>query len=286
MTEPIWNKFLTERDKAVFATSGYGARQGFGKRPALLIIDVNYAFCGDKPEPILELIKKWRNSCGEDAWAALPYLRALIDKARGKGLPVIYTTGMRRGDLWDSGSWAWKNNRSAEDVGNKTVVSNFDGNEIMAQIAPGPRDIVVYKQKPSGFFGTNMASYLTLLGCDSVIVTGTTTSGCVRATVLDAFSLNYRISIAEEGCFDRSQASHAINLCDMNAKYADVIKTAEVLAFFDTLPTGAVRLAQGHRRSADAPGAQGGEFLAARSMGKGGRDVTGSARCVFRRAHV
>jgi nicotinamidase-related amidase len=81
-----------------------------------------------------------------------------------------------------------------------------------------------------------MASYLTLLGCDSVIVTGTTTSGCVRATVLDAFSLNYRITLAEEGCFDRSQASHAINLCDMNAKYADVIKTAEVLEFFDSLP--------------------------------------------------
>jgi maleamate amidohydrolase len=245
MPDPIWNEFLTERDKAVFATSGYGARQGFGKRPALLIIDVNYAFCGDKSEPILESIKKWRNSCGEDAWVALPYIRALIDKARGKGLPVIYTTGMRRGDLWDSGSWAWKNNRSAEDVGNKTVISNFDGNEIMPQIAPGPRDIVVYKQKPSGFFGTNMASYLTLLGCDSVIVTGTTTSGCVRATVLDAFSLNYRISIAEEGCFDRSQASHAINLCDMNAKYADVIKTAEVLAFFDTLPSGLFDLPKG-----------------------------------------
>jgi len=79
------------------------------------------------------------------------------------------------------------------------------------------------------------ADYLTLLGCDSVIVTGTTTSGCVRATVLDAFSLNYRISLAEEGCFDRSQASHAINLCDMNAKYADVVKTSEVIEFFDSL---------------------------------------------------
>ena len=105
----------------------------------------------------------------------------------------------------------------------------IDGNEIVAEIAPGAQDIVIYKQKPSGFFGTNMTSYLTLLGCDSVIVTGTTTSGCVRATVLDAFSLNYRITLAEEGCFDRSQASHAINLCDMNAKYADVVKTSEVL---------------------------------------------------------
>jgi len=90
-----------------------------------------------------------------------------------------------------------------------------------------------------------MASYLTLLGCDSVIVTGTTTSGCVRATVLDAFSLNYRIALAEEGCFDRSQASHAINLCDMNAKYADVVKTSEVLEFLERLPSGMYDLPKG-----------------------------------------
>jgi len=104
---------------------------------------------------------------------------------------------------------------------------------------------VIFKQKPSGFFGTNLTSYLTLLGCDSLIVTGTTTSGCVRASVLDAFSLNYRITLAEEGCFDRSQASHAINLCDMNAKYADVVKTSEVLTFIDTLPGGMFDLPKG-----------------------------------------
>jgi nicotinamidase-related amidase len=98
-----------------------------------------------------------------------------------------------------------------------------------------------------------MASYLTLLGCDSVIVTGTTTSGCVRATVLDAFSLNYRIALAEEGCFDRSQASHAINLCDMNAKYADVVKTSEVLALFDSLPSGMFDLPKGSPAPAPKP---------------------------------
>ena len=67
-----------------------------GQRPALLVIDVNWAFCGEKPEPILQSIKKWRNSCGEDAWVALPYIRSLIDKCRDKGIPVIYTTGVRR----------------------------------------------------------------------------------------------------------------------------------------------------------------------------------------------
>ena len=158
-------------------------------------------------------------------------------------MPVIYTTGVRREDNWDAGSWGWKNSRNPED--RRTIVTNLDGNEIATPIAPASQDIVVLKQKPSGFFGTNMTSYLTLLGCDSLIVTGTTTSGCVRATVLDAFSLNYRIALAEEGCFDRSQASYAINLCDMNAKYADVVKTSEVLAYLEKLPSGMFDLPTG-----------------------------------------
>jgi hypothetical protein len=86
MREPIWDKFLTERDKAVFAAGGFGARAGFGKRPALLVIDVNWAFCGERPEPILESIKRWRTSCGEEAWVALEHIKALIDAAR-QGAP-------------------------------------------------------------------------------------------------------------------------------------------------------------------------------------------------------
>ncbi len=244
MSEPIWNKFLTERDKAVFAQAGYANAGGFGKRPALLVIDVSYGFCDEKPLPILESIKRWRNSCGEDAWTAMPYLRSLIETARGKGLPVIYTTGNSRDDKWDHGGWLWKNARATEDAVVKPA-TNVGDDEIVAEIAPGPQDLMVYKQKPSGFFGTNLTSYLTLLGCDSVIVTGTTTSGCVRATVIDAFSLNYRVIVAEEACFDRSQASHAINLCDMNAKYADVVKTQAVLDYFDGLPAGLFDLPSG-----------------------------------------
>jgi maleamate amidohydrolase len=243
MTEPIWNKFLTERDKQVFAAGGFGARAGFGKRPALLVIDVNWAFCGERPEPILESIKRWRTSCGEDAWAALPYIKQLIDAAHRKGLPVLYTTGEGRADNWDRGSWRWKSTRGEEAAG--SVHRNMDGNEIVAMIAPAPQDIVIKKQKPSGFFGTNLASYLTLLGCDSVVVVGTTTSGCVRATVVDAFSLNYRVALAQEGCFDRSEASHAVSLCDMHAKYADVMPTAEILAYFERLPGGLFDLPAG-----------------------------------------
>jgi maleamate amidohydrolase len=235
-TEPIWNKFLTARDKQMWAASGYGMRVGFGSRPALVIIDMNYNFTGDRSEPILESIKRWRNSCGEEAWNAVPVIRNLIDAAHHKCLPVIYSTGVKRPDNWDAGGWAWKNKRNAEDVTKNT--SNLDGNAIIVELAPQPEDIVIYKHKPSLFFGTPFISFLNDMGCDSLLVAGTTTSGCVRATVIDAFSYNYRVAVVEEACFDRSQASHAVSLCDMHAKYADVVRAAEVLTYIDGLPKG------------------------------------------------
>jgi nicotinamidase-related amidase len=239
MSEPIWNEFLTERDKQVFAAAGYGARAGFGKRPALLVIDVSWAFTGEKPEPILESIKKWPSSSGEEAWDAVAHIKKLLDKARSKGLPVIYTTNTKRDDGWDRGAWSWKKNRP------QIFQSNRDGYEIIDEIAPQAKDLIVVKQKPSGFFGTQLASYLTLLGADSVIVTGGTTSGCVRATCVDAFSHNYRVALVEEGCFDRSQASQAMTFCDLNAKYADIVKSEEVLGYFDSLAEGLFDLPKG-----------------------------------------
>lgn len=232
--ERVWDKFLTERDRAVFATSGYGALAGYGQCPALLIIDVNYAFCGDCPEPILESIKRWSHSCGAESWDAIAKIKPLAELFRAKRMPVIYTTGVLRSDNWDAGGWAWKNVRSAESAPRPKMT--LDPNAIVPELAPQPQDIVVYKQKPSGFFGSNLLSYLNLLHCDSVIVTGTTTSGCVRATVLDAFSYNLRVTVAEEGCFDRSEASHALSLCDMHAKYADVLPIADVSRYVAALP--------------------------------------------------
>ena len=243
MSEPVWNKFLSERDKQVFAAAGYATRQGFGQRPAILVVDVNYAFCGDRPEPILESIKRWRNSCGAEAWEGVKAIKRLLAAARARGLPVIYSTGTRRDDDWDRGSWNWKNSRASERP--RTQASGQDGNSIVPDIAPQPEDIVIEKLKPSVFFGTPLLSYLVLLGADSLIVAGTTTSGCVRATVVDAFSNNYRVAIVEEGCFDRSQASHALSLCDMNAKYADVVRLEETLAYIEALPKGLFKLPAG-----------------------------------------
>jgi nicotinamidase-related amidase len=245
MTERIWDQFLTERDKQVFAAAGFAAPAGFGKRPALLVIDVSYAFCGDKPEPILESIKRWRRSCGEDAWTAIDRIKPLLAQAREIGVPVIYTTGGFRDDGWDMGSWRWKSSRWKE---KPTTPSGLDEQEIVAPIAPQPHDIVIIKQKPSAFFSTGLMSYLNLLDCDSLIIMGTSTSGCVRATAIDSFSNNLHTAVVEEGCFDRSQASHAMALCDLNAKYADVVTAAEVSAYLATLPRNATPLPGGARK--------------------------------------
>jgi nicotinamidase-related amidase len=232
---PIWDQFLTDRDKRVFVDSGYGRRAGFGQRPVVLVVDVNYNFVGDRPEPIEESVKRWRNSCGAEGWQAAEHIRTLVDTAREQGVPVIYSTGApSRPDGFDRGRWSDKNSRNAEDL----TVHQADGNTIIAPIAPMPQDIVIEKGKPSVFFGTLLSSYLVDLQADSIIACGTTTSGCVRATVIDGFSLNFRMSVVEECTFDRGEASHAINLFDMHQKYADVVLLAETLEFLRQLPRG------------------------------------------------
>ena len=159
---------------------------------------------------------------------------------RAKGLPVLYSTNDYRSDGFDLGGWSLKASRMNEDL-----ERGVDGNAIVDDIAPGDRDIVVYKQKPSAFRGTPLVDYLVKLGVDGVIFTGTTTSGCVRAAVIDAFSYNFRCTIVEDGCFDRSVASHAINFCDMNAKYGDVVGSDEVVAYANSLPDDLFQLPSG-----------------------------------------
>lgn len=232
--ETVWNAFMTERDKLVHQRAELGRKAGFGERPALLIIDVSYDFVGEQAQPLPECLERWPLSSGLEGWDVVPHIKKLRDAAHERRAPVIYTTAFLRDDLWDAGGWAWKAGRSGQWPRDSAV----NRNDIVADIAPHPQDIVILKQKPSAFFGTNLTSYLTLLNCDSVIVVGGTTSGCLRATVVDAFSLNYRVIVPAEACFDRFQASHAVSLYDMNAKYADVVAMSEVLDFYRSLPAG------------------------------------------------
>src|SRR5690554_7490973 len=128
MTGEDFRTLLSPEERQVFAEAGYGARAGFGARPVLAIVDVNYNFCGDRPEPLLESVKRWRNSCGEHAWRAAERIRDLAAAARRADVPVIYSTGEDpRPDGLNSGRWADKNSRRAED----TSVHGNMGNQIL-----------------------------------------------------------------------------------------------------------------------------------------------------------
>jgi nicotinamidase-related amidase len=230
--ERIWDKFLTPRDKEVFAQSGYGRRGGFGTRPALFIIDVQYNFCGDQPEDILDGLRQYRTHCGREAWEAVRHIEPLLVMAREKNLPVFYTESARRADLVDSGVQVGKSHRGAE----RTVLEGTHATQTVAPLAPREQDIRIGKRKPSCFFGTIFMSHLNYFDVDTLILTGCTTSGCLRATAVDAYSYNFKVVIPEECAFDRFEASHAINLFDLNCKYADVIPATEVAAYMAALP--------------------------------------------------
>ena len=219
---------LTDLDREVVRLSGFGQRGATGARPALLVIDVTEAFCGDRPEPILESIKRFRNSSGEVAWPAVEVIRRLGETARENGLPVFYTRGMSPASGVGPGKWAMKNSRASEDRGSQ--------HRIVEPLEPREGDVVLDKAKPSAFFGTPLLSLLIERGIDSLIVCGCTTSGCVRATVVDAFSNNFAVSVVADGCFDRVAASHTVALFDMNLKYGNVVDSAEAATMMRSLP--------------------------------------------------
>jgi maleamate amidohydrolase len=234
-TSPMpWEGYLGEQDRTVFERAGWGRSAGFGERPVLLVIDVNYNFVGDPRLPILESIKEWKFSCGERGWDGVTALVPLMEKCRALGLPILYTTNPKRHDGFDLGVWNLKQHRANE----TTDVQGHKGNEIVAEVAPQDGDIFIEKKKPSAFYGTPITSYLIELKADTIILVGTTTSGCVRASAVDAISDNFRVVIPHECVWDRSEISHAVNLLDLQMKYCDVTDVADVLTWLDGVPAG------------------------------------------------
>lgn len=238
-----WDRYLSEDDRAVYDEAGYGRHGGGGTNPALVVIDVTYEFVGDRSEPVRDSIRRFPNSCGSYGWDAMPKIQDLLAAFREGGRPVFYTKGMDDRDSLSRGMWSWKKDPNAE----SSIAANPIANDIPPEIEPRPGERVIQKTKPSAFFGTPLASYLIHLDVDTLVIAGTTTSGCVRATVLDSFSSNFRTIVAEDAVFDRIEASHIMNCFDMNSKYADVISTDEVVSYVRGLG-GTVSAAQPARR--------------------------------------
>lgn len=228
----IWDGLLTSEEQEVF--NAFTRPKPLGKRPAVLVVDVNYAFVGLKPENIVDSVKDYRTSCGERGWRGVANIAALLKTARPAGGPIIYTTGLnptRRGAHWANRA---RGQESLSLLSPDELEHQRIGNRIVDEIAPRPGDIVIEKRGPSGFFGTALVSYLNELDIDTLIVTGTTTSGCVRASVVDAAAYNYYVGVVEECCFDRFEISHRVSLMDMHAKYGQVIALVAAQTYLES----------------------------------------------------
>lgn len=195
----------------------YGTRVGFGERPALILIDFVQGYF----DPDCDLY-----SGVEDALASALRVREAAAQA---DIPVILTNVVYHPLALNGGRFFEKA---------RPLRYFLEGNPMGAWpqgLEPRPEELVVSKQYPSAFFGTSLASTLTALGIDSVLLTGLTTSGCVRATCIDAMSHGFRTTVIEDACGDRHPDPHKANLFDMNAKYADVVGEAEAIAFLEKL---------------------------------------------------
>ena len=224
----IWDDVLSTRDREVYsAVHMEAAGISPGSRPALIVVDVTQGYLGDKPEPIMESIKRFPISCGEDGWNALKKIEQILAAARESKLPIVYT-----GNATD------KDAVNLPKVGRRPETRNLMlGIEfIPKEIAPHPEDTLISKSKPSAFFGTVLASWMTMRQVDTLIVTGCITSGCVRATVEDAYNYNLRVLVAEDGVFDRGEAAHKLNLHDMHEKYAQVLPASAICEYLRSLP--------------------------------------------------
>jgi maleamate amidohydrolase len=197
---------------------GFHGRAGFGERPALIVIDVNVGFT-DPSSPLV---------C--DLESAVEAIGQLLGESRRAGIPVVYTTvSYSEGDKKTAAVFIDKIPALL------TLAAGSRWTEIDPRIAPRPDEPVLSKLFASAFFGTALGSFLAAEGCDSLIVTGASTSGCVRATVVDALQNGYRPIVPREAVGDRNPAAHEANLYDIDTKYGDVVSLAEVLEHLEEL---------------------------------------------------
>jgi nicotinamidase-related amidase len=213
--------FLSQEDLDGYAKGRHGGRMGFGRWPAVVVVDFTYAFV----DPAFSL------AVGESGWIAVQQTRRLLDTARSRGVPVLFTRP----------SLLTLTNPAAGSVSRKRVgelarvLSQPRANDLVDELGRRPGELVIDKTGSSGFFGTDLVKVLIYHRVDTVIVMGAATSGCVRATVADAAAYNYFVVVPEECVSDRSVASHQMSLFEMDQKYADVLELEELLGYLREL---------------------------------------------------
>ncbi len=217
-----WSERLPAEDAAALA--GYSSRDevvSTAEAPVLMVIDVVESFVGPNL-PIAEAQKVSRKACGDRAWSAIPGIVGLIEAFRARDLPIIFT----RADLLQRHVGpATRRPDAARDASLS--------NEFQEEISPKPEDIILPKVKASAFFSTPLHAYLTKQNHRTIVLTGCTTSGCIRATAVDGTSNGFAVLVAEDAVFDRSAISHDVTLIDIDAKYGSVLPSTEIISLLD-----------------------------------------------------
>lgn len=227
MNSKGWEKYFSERDEKHDEIFGKKELYGFGKKPALLLIDIYYSVLGFERADLFESMTTWPMSTGLEGWKAVDKTAEILAVAREQGIPVIHIKGL------ESGVSPW--------IHRKGRVSILDeetrrlGNQIVEEVKPIKGELVIEKSAPSAFQGTPLSFQLVSLGIDTLIVCGETTSGCVRASVVDGATHRFKMGVIEECVFDRTESSHWMNLYDMHQKYADVVQLDYVKDYFRKL---------------------------------------------------
>ncbi len=217
-----WKDVISESDLKLYA--GWRRETFVGPRPALLAIDLYDLVYRGGALPPAEINETYPNTCGVFAHRAIAPTKALIAAARRAGIPIFFCT-----------QETWPNNRPPGAFSTRRKrPTPADGYAIYREFSVEPNDILILKQRASIFQGTPLISHLTLLGVQSLIVCGESTSGCVRASVVDGYSSGFHVTVVEECTYDRAELTHKVNLFDMHHKYADVMHVDEVLSHLET----------------------------------------------------
>lgn len=213
---------IPEKDREVRRRSGLGQRVGFGERIAVIVIDM-CRYTVEERSPL---------SCGELGWTACRAIARLLDVARPRNIPIIYST-QRTAEPYSSATGGRLLSKAIPT--DSAFANELWPHEILDEVAPQPGDVVLVKPKPSFFFGTQLTSVLINARIDTLIITGTTTAGCVRATVDDAAALNYRVIVPQEAVADRYSLSHQVTLFDIDSWLGDVMPLDAVIRHIETV---------------------------------------------------
>ena len=229
-----WDAILTPEDRAVLARGRWAQRAGFGKSPALLLIDCQYYMAGIRGAP--DNAAKYPLACGEVAFAAIDQMARLLNAARAARIPIFFTRYVVDPVNDDVGMFHRKIGAGIG-RGENFYFAGTHGAEIVSDLKPLPNEIVIDKKKFSAFLGTPLLSLLIDRRVDTLIIVGGSTSNCIRAAALDSTQYNFFTIVPEEAVYDRLPMAHTLNLFDINRSYGDVVPVDEVLTYLATVTT-------------------------------------------------